>query len=490
MAAYPAEQRVVEETRYSVLSESAYFRTDFIMLENNLDLDTKKRDDRVQYIGIDYSFSLDIKGKSEGPELFFKVERNGPYDYDAPIIIHNTLQTDSGKIQAYHGSDLIPQASEFWADIPIGGGFFKFKPGLYPYSVGNGISLTGYFSNYGLMLYANNDAFKWNLYYCWPDYNNKNIGPQIKQEEEQGIDYYHSKSYFFATDMTFSIWKNTFQPYVGILLDRSGEKRKDLFTTPTHNDTLGTVGIAWNFALDKLAMGCEIARNFGGADSADGNFESVVHQGYAMCANLSYALGKLTPRGRFLYASGNKVTTDMITNGDTTFTSTKNNAFSSYSPFNANLADSMYPYKKDVPILAMGNGWGLNYGIQRPGTFSDPALADNIILFGAGFEYLITEKASLAFDWWNLESAEKGIGTYNGIPKVISPDLGNEADLVLTYTFNKSLNFSVTSAFFFPGAAYREERDDTGGSLFTPFVRGDGKADPAYQVEMSLELNF
>ncbi len=41
-----------------------------------------------------------------------------------------------------------------------------------------------------------------------------------------------------------------------------------------------------------------------------------------------------------------------------------------------------------------------------------------------------------------------------------------------------------------PGKFYKEKRDDTQGSLLTPFVRGDGLADPAFQVELALEFQF
>jgi hypothetical protein len=245
-----------------------------------------------------------------------------------------------------------------------------------------------------------------------------------------------------------------------------------------------------DFNLDKLAMSFEIARNFGKADSSQEDFQDVTHQGYAMYADISYDLGKFKPHSRALFASGNKTTPDMIDNGDTTFTSSKNNAFSCYSPFNTYLADSIYPTMPNVPLVAMGNGNGLNYGIARSGTFADGGLDDNLILFGAGFDYDITDKASIIFDWWYMSSEEKGVGIFNNVPKVISPDLGHELDLEFDYKINKNLVFSVLSGVFFPGAAYREERDDVDGSLFTPFVRGDGKADPAYQIEVSLEISF
>ncbi len=132
----------------------------------------------------------------------------------------------------------------------------------------------------------------------------------------------------------------------------------------------------------------------------------------------------------------------------------------------------------------------MSYGVRRAGTFADPAQIENLTMVNAGFDYRFNDKASAVFDWWYLAASEKGIGMYNNIPKVISPDLGNEADLRLYYSLTKSLRLGVLGGVFFPGAAFREERTDTNGSLFTPFVRGDGKTDPAYQAEMSVEIIF
>jgi hypothetical protein len=180
----------------------------------------------------------------------------------------------------------------------------------------------------------------------------------------------------------------------------------------------------------------------------------------------------------------------MIDNGDTTYTSSKNNAFSIYSPFNTYLADSIYQSIDTLPLVAMGNGNGLNYGVRRSGTFGDPIVIENLILVNAGFDYELTKRATITLDWWYLSSAEKGIGVYNNIPKIISPDLGHEFDIYFTYAVTNNITFITYAGIFCPGAAYREERTDEDGSLFTPFVRGDGSADPAYQAEISITVSY
>ncbi|MCM8760800.1 MAG: alginate export family protein, partial [Candidatus Omnitrophica bacterium] len=294
-----------------------------------------------------------------------------------------------------------------------------------------------------------------------------------------------------ATDMLMKLWEgSSIQPYVGMLLDYSVGKRLNFFQTPVRRDSLGTVGISWDFTLGKFSGSLEWARNFGGANSTDQDFPDVEHRGWAAYADALYDAGKLTPYTRFIYASGNKLTTDMIANGDSLYTSGKNNAFSVYSPLNANLAGSIYPGIQTLPLVAMGNGYGMNYGVPRPTTFNDPGIIENLILVNAGFSYDFTDKCSATIEWWYLASAQNGIGLYNGVPKVISPELGHEVDIDITYSPNSNIMLELYSGIFFPGAAYREERTDRAGSLFTPFVRGDGKADTAYQVEISLAFIF
>lgn len=489
---YAGAEVTLSEADDYILTTSPFLRTDVIMLENTVDLDTKQRDDRFQTVSADYSLAFDFKIKNEGPQVYLKLERNAIYDYDAPLVIHNTLNTYVGKVSGYCNAELLPKIKEYWADLPIAPDRdIRLKAGLFKYQVGHGIALGGSYQNYGIELYAHTEQFEWNIYTCWPDYANKPLlGPYIKQEKPEGVDYEHSKAYFVSTDVKVSTEHITAQPYVGMLMDFSDTRRLNFFQTPTNDDILGTVGIAWDFELDRFSFGVEWARNFGRANSSEADFPDVEHRGYAVYADAKYEFGNFVPHSYVIYTSGNKLTTDMITNGDTVYPGSKNNAFSVYSPMNGYLADSIYPGMATMPLVATGNGWGINYGVRRPTTFGDPGLMENLTLFGLGFDHVLMPKATLTCDWWYLSNPQKGIGLYNGIPKVISTDIGNEVDVYFSYDINKSLKINVLSGIFFPGAAYREERTDTGGSLFTPFVRGDGKADPAYQFEINMEMSF
>src|SRR3989338_9719020 len=97
------------------LSMDTYLRTDVVSFKNVVDLDSHNRDDHTTYFGIDYIFALNLDLKKQNQQYYLKLERNGPYDYDAPLFIHNTL-TVSGPshIDPYKRDELLPQAEEFW----------------------------------------------------------------------------------------------------------------------------------------------------------------------------------------------------------------------------------------------------------------------------------------------------------------------------------------------------------------------------------------
>ena len=108
------------ETENFLFSAESYLRTDLISFRNVVDLDSSNNDDTTAYLGIDYSFGLKYEIRDNGPVFYLKLERNGPYDYDAPIFIHRKL-TVSGpsQIKAYRNEELLPQVEEFWLDLPI-----------------------------------------------------------------------------------------------------------------------------------------------------------------------------------------------------------------------------------------------------------------------------------------------------------------------------------------------------------------------------------
>ncbi|MFA6130387.1 MAG: hypothetical protein WC731_05355 [Candidatus Omnitrophota bacterium] len=474
-----------------ILGLNTYFRTDLVNFKNVVDLDSHNKDDQTTYLGIDYSFAFSVDFKDTGNKFYIKLERNGPYDYSAPIFIHNTLINSGGRVEKYRNAELLPQVEELWLDNKFWGNL-GLKAGIYIYEVGNGFSLNGGYENYGIALYQETQNYFWRLYYCRPDLVYKNqLGPHIKQEEEQGQKYEPNAANFFATDIKFAAGKQVFWPYVGMLADyTSCGKRDNLFAAPVKRDLLGTFGTAWEYNADEFTLKLEAAHNFGYARSQDSVYKDIQHTGYMFYSGLDYTLGKFVPEFQFLFCSGNKTTPEMAESGDVLYPGSKNRAFSYYSPTNVNLGDSISSSNVNMlPIVAMGGGYGLNYGVARPGTFSSGDF-ENLIMPSIGFDYNLTEKLCLGLYGYYLSAFSRPVGRLNGEGKYLSRDLGYEADIYIDYKASQHMTIGFLSGCFIPGKFYKEKRDDTGGSLFSPYLRGDGSANNAYQLEFYVELKF
>jgi hypothetical protein len=343
-------------TEQLALRMDAYLRLDLVSWKNVVDLDSHNRDDHTTYLGIDYGLAFDAEFKESGNEIYLRFERNGPYDYDAPLFIHNTLINSGGRVEPYRNTELLPQIEEFWLDNRLWGGF-GLKTGLYIYEVGNGFSLNGGYENYGATLYYKTQDIFWRLYYCRPDLVYKNIlGPRVEQEKDQGQKYEPNAANFFSTDLKITAGKQTFWPYVGMLADyTSAGKRYNLFAAPIKRDLLGTFGGAWEYAADNFTLKLEAARNFGYAQSEESEYKDIEHTGYMFYSGLSYVLGKFVPELQFLFCSGNKATLDIAGDPEAPYVSGKNRAFSYASPTNLNLGDTVTSSNADMlPIVAMG----------------------------------------------------------------------------------------------------------------------------------------
>ena len=248
----------------------------------------------------------------------------------------------------------------------------------------------------------------------------------------------------------------------------SAGKRDNLFAAPIKRDILGTLGMGWSLAQNKFLFNLELAHNFGRAKSADAEYKDVYHTGYLIYAGLDYDTGKLKPSLKFLVCSGNKVTPEMALDAVEELTSGKNRAFSYFSPLNNYLDDSVSGSNCDMrPIVATGAGYGLNYGIPRPETFSSSDF-DNLVMPSWGCDYQATDKMWIGFYGYYLRTFARPVGTLNGEGKYLSKELGYEADVFVDYQLNKNLLISILGGYFFPGRYYKSSRDDDTGSLLIP----------------------
>jgi hypothetical protein len=490
------------------LNSEVYIRTDYVTMGNVIDLNNKGNKDSFDYVALDYHFNFDLKYKDE-LKIHTRFERNAYFEYGMPVLGRREVPTSFGNVQSYQNSDFLPELEEFFVDslIPQTGAHpLRFTIGLFPFWIGNGMAVGGYSENYGFTLYHPGERFTWNFHYNRPDWNNRRIlGPEIEQDERLGRGFQDTVANFIALDATY-VWQQpsrgeeegvnpvwhlpggSIQPYVSFLFDQTGVgKRNNQFAIQTDQDLLGTIGADLNLQWGKLSVGFEAAKNFGQAQ-AKGGGEDVVHKGYLFYWDAAYDAKEvhLTPRFSMVVASGNK--TDGSEGG--LIQGSANRAFSVYSPLNTNLSDTTYQAQFHGPALAAGKVYGLNYGVFRPGTFSDPYFMENIVLPNVGVDFTPTEKLTLSFDWWYLRALEEGVGSFGAeTRKKLSRDLGHEFDWDVSYQLTSRVNLAMTFAYFLPGKYYREIRDDA-GTNFSPLIRGDGDADNAFYGDLRLTLEI
>gem|GEM_PF-379743 len=497
------------------VTTDGYFATDFVVSKNTIDLNSKAKKDSFAYIGLMYRLNLDLKYK-EDVEAFLGFERYGPYGYDVPALGRRSVPTIFGDVEHYRNRQYLPELKEWFLDArsPFTEAYpIRAKVGLYPLQIGNGFAVTGFYQNYGVQIYHLGETLAWHFNYFKPNWNNYAIlGQTIPQEKALGRGYFHTQADLFSLDAVLQ-WKKpeqaswlipggSIQPYISLLSDRTGDlKRNNLFETQTHQDLLGTLGADLNLEFGRLALGFEAARNFGKATATAGDFaidpatgdvlvsgnKDIVHKGYLLYADAEYDLKEywLTPHSKVIVASGNKSfdSSDGLLHGST------NRAFSVYSPLNTNLSYSVYPPQKIGPLLYMGNAWGNNYGVLRPGTFNDPVQFENLITPNLGLDITPHPTITFSFDWWHFSSFEKGEGFLDGESKKLSSDLGNEFDFGVLWNATKFLDINLGMGYFIPGDYYRLERDD-GGTAFNPFLSADGHANNAIYFESRLTVKF
>lgn len=469
----------------SKLSVENHLRISGNTLGNNLDLDNDKSDG-ITYMGYTYELKFNLE-YTDVLTSFVKLESNGPFDFDAPIVSDKKINTFFGEVSNYSLPEVIPRVEEYWIDSLIFNLPVKFKLGQYPYRVGNGYALGGYYENYSLSVYSADEDFKWTFYYAKPDLANKIIlGPQVPQERALDVEY-DSNAHFLSFDAILKWNEYSFQPYVGLLHDTTpGNRRVNAYPFPVNEDNLGTIGIDIDKNINKLNFGFEVAKNFGRANII-GESSDMIHKGYMAYADVSYSFEKITPRSKLLVSSGNKMDADDVVNGR--FHSHSNCAFSVYSPTNANLSDTIYPAAYG-PYLATGGGYALNYGIARPSIFGDAYQLDGLILPNIGVDKQITDKWSVSIDYWYLRSFEHAIGTRDGRAITLSSDLGHELDFYGSYDLTEQISLNLLTGIFFPGKYYHEKRDDRDILGLAPAPRFDGGADIAYQIEFATEITF
>lgn len=474
-------------------------RLSYNTLAHVVSLNYDKKNDFQNYMGEQYSLGLDVKYKEEY-EGYIKFASFGAAKYDAPIYPERPVHTIYGDVGSYNGTDLLPRLQEWWLTAPlVPDNKVKAKVGLFTYSVGSGLALGGYYENYSAELSVETGNLKWTSRFAVPDIENKwYVGPKVADEVGVFGMKYNSRAYFFAEDVIVPLGEGSFfQPYLGILIDDTpAAKRNSAYLTPVSAEYLGTYGADHEMTVGDLSLGAEAAANFGKAWSDDPSYPDISHEGWMCNAGASYSFfdGKVKPRTRFYYLSGNKFVGDDITDGQVV--KGVNRDFSVYSPLNTDLADTFYPAFDNGPYVFAGMGNSLNQGTLRPGAFRDPYQMNNLITPNAGIDLNPMDKLTLKFDYWYLRSAEPGIGAdYDPAAAAYSPYtlptyLGNELDAYAEYSVTKNIVLSFLAGLFLPGDYYRKGRGDDDLLGVSSAPRFDGNASNAWMLEAAVTCSF
>ncbi len=462
-----------------------------------LDHDDKK--DMQYYMGELASLGLDVKYREEY-EGYIKFASFGAGRYDAPVLPRGTVRTIYGDVGDDDVRDIMPRLQEWWVAGPfVPGKPFKGKAGLFTYSVGSGLSLGGYYENYGANLSVETGNLKWTGHFAVPDIENKwYLGPYLPLERNNYGVKYNSRTYFFAADVVAAVGEGSFvQPYLGILLDRTPwAKRTSVYAAPVDTEYLGTFGTDVKMSSGNLSFGAEGAMNFGKAWSLDEQYNSITHNGWMASAGAAYSFfeGKVIPRAKFYYLSGNKFVGDDIIDGQ--IVKNVNREFSNYSPCNTNLSDSFYPAFDGGPYVFCGMGSSMDQGILRPTTFGDPYQMTNLATPNIGVDFEFFGKLTVSLDYWYLRSAEPAIGAdYDEDTAVYSPYtlptyLGNELDLYTEYAVNDNIVLSFLGGIFLPGDYYRKRRGDDNLLGVASAPRFDGGVSTPWMIEAAVTYSF
>jgi hypothetical protein len=484
-----------EESELLVFSD-AELRLSYIALGHVQTLDYNDKNDVQNYMGYQWNAGLGAVYKEEY-KGYIKMASYGPTYFDAPIAPYGPVHTGAGDVGEYWGKKLLPRLHEWWIDVPLGFAALRAKTGLFQHVVASGLALGGFYNNYGVNLYYESPEIDWTFRFTVPDIEQKwYLGPKLIAEKEVFNIRYDSKAYFFETDATVTISDLVIRPYLGLLADMTPwARRSGVYAQRIDKEYLGTYGGKVDLLSGDFFIEAEAAGNFGKAYSVDEDRPDITHSGYMFWFGVSYNYDdKITPRAKFYYISGNKFTGDDITAGQ--ISPSRNKEFSVYSPTNSNLADTHYQAFDTGPVVFASMGNGMNTGIPRPNTFGDPYIMTNLIAPNIGIDINPTDKLTVSFDYWYLNSQTPPIGAdYDAEKDSYSPYtlpsfLGNEINLFVEYRPTENMALSFLGGIFFPGEYYRKDRGDADvlGVISAP--RFDGGASNAWQAETAITFSY
>ena len=478
-------------------------RLSYNKISNTGDLKTSEGDG-LDYASYIYRIPISLQYRSN-MSFFVNLIAEGPSHYAAPL---NDLETfvEGSKVKKNGGSASIgyPQISELWLKLYLTYNH-SLQIGQAPYVVGQGYALGGQYNNYGITYaFQKADKFRWRLRYSILDVENRISILRSKTNEKYLGRAADSSAYLLATDIDVKSGDLTLQPYFGWLHDQTSLEDRNSSTFfgnaaqqfKAKEDNIYTFGGSAAYDSPYADISFEFAKNAGKTTGQPNqNWGSDIHHsGYLIHSEIKGHLGIFTPRAKYILASGNESKIEDLPGALAgTLKRNENAAFTVFSPLNTNLVDS-YAHLAPVPVVAMAGGYGMNYGIRRPGTYNDPHVWENLNAYNLGINIIPHEKVFMMVDYWYLKAVNPAIGRNTAGTLVALPrDLVSEIDYYATYTPCKMFTVGVHGGYFMPGAYYKASRIDapaTWNGAASQTVRVDGTADAAYQVELFFVTHF
>ncbi len=442
-------------------------------LNNNISNESK-----LLYPG--YLYNLNFYLKNNSFNLVLSLKNATASGYAIPIY-NKGIETIYMKTSKTQIEDFIPYVNRLFFNLSTSNKKIKFKVGLFKEKNQFFYLLNNKYSNYGISLSLDNFNYEAKLHFELPDYNNKWVLGKRNYAGKSFI-FNHTKAKFYSLYLGKMIKGFSIAYYVSYLNDNTDpEYRTGMLQGSVFQDKLYTTAITVNFGHPLFFTKIEFLKNFGNSLS---KLRKIKHKGHLFYFDQYFFTGIVNLGFELIYATGPKLSKSQYGEPQWNF---DNYSFSFYSPFNLNLFDTRYPFYYSS-IISGGGGYGLNYGIPRPGIFSDPHLIENVKIYKLYFEVPFRENFSLLLNYYWLRTYFPPLGMFNNEIIKLPSQLGREFDIIAFYKFNKVITSNLLFGYFKKGAYYKAKRDDNNPWGIYPIV--ENLPDNLYQIEFLITISF
>ena len=263
-----------------------------------------------------------------------------------------------------------------------------------------------------------------------------------------------------------------------------------------NRDVLGTFGWSSIYNIWDLTFFTELGRNFGQIynTGAGGNGKNISHKGYMLAGKVAWnPHAWFYPSFQVFYMSGNKISGEHVTTGNTNDRQVDRDYSPGDSLANTNLDDSIAEPLLGLPMVAAGGFNSLMFGIGRPnGASGGGHVKSNLVAYNLNTSFSLIPKLLLIVDLWHMTILNPGYRLRDGQADRLDEDYGREIDVIASYPLKDYLKLGLLSGIFFPGDYHEDHVGRTDGDIleFAPITNRDDSASNAYVVQLGVQLSF